>query len=255
MLDCPVAPNPGDALAQPTRAHLFELLGQLRRPAPTAELAGRLHLHPNGVRTHLARLERSGLITRSRRHTARGRPRDVWTIAPGARPGGEAPHAYQDLGRWLARAIASGHRGQRGVEATGREIGRELAPGAAADQDQALRAAFAALGYEPVAEQGRGGRLTYRLGNCPYREAVHESQPVICALHRGITRGLLEVLAPRARLAAFIPHDPDQAGCVVKLRGICERDKAPQRAQGAGCSAQEPAGHRAPAQARRSPVT
>jgi hypothetical protein len=30
------------------------------------------------------------------------------------------------------------------------------------------------------------------------------------------------VLAPGARLAAFVPHDPDEAGCVIDLRGLAE---------------------------------
>jgi predicted ArsR family transcriptional regulator len=49
-------PRTDDALAQPTRARLFTMLRDLRRPASTEELAERLALHPNGVRLHLARL-------------------------------------------------------------------------------------------------------------------------------------------------------------------------------------------------------
>lgn len=41
---------------------------------------------------------------------------------------------------------------------------------------------------------------------------------MICALHRGITRGLLDLLEPQARLTAFVPRDPDQAGCIIELR-------------------------------------
>ena len=40
-----------DALSQPTRARLVRELAGLGRPASTAELAERLELHPNGVRT------------------------------------------------------------------------------------------------------------------------------------------------------------------------------------------------------------
>jgi hypothetical protein len=35
---------------------------------------------------------------------------------------------------------------------------------------------------------------------------------------RGITKGLLDVLDPRARLTAFVPRDPDEAGCVIEIR-------------------------------------
>src|SRR5215217_939425 len=74
----------GDALAQPTRAQLFALLSQLRRPAATDELAQRLDLHPNGIRLHLERLEADGLVLRERERQARGRPRDTWSSSPGA---------------------------------------------------------------------------------------------------------------------------------------------------------------------------
>ena len=119
--------RPGDALAQPTRARLFALLGDLRRPAPTEELAERLGLHPNGVRTHLERLHEVGLVARSRERLARGRPRDTWTISADAQPGGDPPTGYAQLARWLLRSLVSEDASVSDVEATGREIGRELA--------------------------------------------------------------------------------------------------------------------------------
>jgi DNA-binding transcriptional ArsR family regulator len=106
VIDLPLATSAEDALAQPTRARLFELLGELGRPAGTVELAERLSLHPNGVRVHLERLERAGLLARARAHRPRGRPRDAWTIASDARPGGHAPHAYAELARWIGLTVA-----------------------------------------------------------------------------------------------------------------------------------------------------
>ncbi len=47
MIDLPAVADPDDALSQPTRARLFALLSELKRPAGTAELADRLVLHPN----------------------------------------------------------------------------------------------------------------------------------------------------------------------------------------------------------------
>ena len=58
------------------------------------------------------------------------------------------------------------------------------------------------------------------LGNCPYRDAVRENQPVICTLHRGITLGLLDVLEPDGKLIDFVPRDPDIAGCLIELGGV-----------------------------------
>jgi predicted ArsR family transcriptional regulator len=209
-----------DALAQPSRARLFTALSELRRPGGTEELAELLGLHPNGVRLHLERLREAGLVTRERTRQPRGRPRDMWAIAPDASPGGDPPSAYADLGRWLTRLISSRKVGLRAVEATGREIGRDVAAAPhAAPAEQTMHAALISLGFQPRREAGPDGQLTYRLCNCPYRDAVRESQPVVCTLHRGITRGLLDEIAPDTKLVGFVPRDPDTAGCLIELRG------------------------------------
>lgn len=220
MIDLPLAAPPGDPLAQPTRARLFALLGELARPASTAELAERLELHPNGVRIHLELLEQAGLVTRARERRPRGRPRDAWAVAPEGRPAGEAPRAYGDLGRWLVRALRSPRTGPDHMEETGREIGRELAPAGATEASESLPVALAALGFQPDTCCATDGSMTVTLHNCPYRDAVRESPEVVCALHRGITGGLLEVIEPGSRLTGFTPRDPDRAGCLIQIEGL-----------------------------------
>jgi predicted ArsR family transcriptional regulator len=224
-----VPPAPVDALAQPTRARLFTLLGELRRPAGTDELARRLELHPNGVRLHLERLQAEGLVLRERERQAVGRPRDSWSISPEAQPGGDPPTGYANLGRWLVRAIAAGATRVRDVEATGRQIGRELAPDSTgASPEERIYGVLVAMGFQPRRRFDEGGTLTYCLDNCPYRAAVRERQSVVCGLHRGLTRGLLDEIDPKTSLSAFVPKDPDAAGCEITLRGplvkeACER--------------------------------
>jgi predicted ArsR family transcriptional regulator len=211
---------PGDALAQPTRAQLFNALVELRRAAGTEELAASLGLHPNGVRVHLERLLEAGLVARERTRGARGRPRDMWSIAPDAQPGGDPPSAYANLGRWLARVISPGKSSLRTVEHTGRQIGRELVDEhAAGSGEQEMHTTLVSLGFQPTRELDPDGGLTYRLCNCPYRDAVRENQPVICTLHRGMTRGLLDAIAPKTKLSGFVPRDPYTAGCLIELRG------------------------------------
>jgi predicted ArsR family transcriptional regulator len=212
----------GDALGQPTRARLFAELVRLRRPAGTEELAERLDLHPNGVRRHLERLREAGLVSRERGGGERGRPRDRWLVDPAASPGGERPAAYADLAVWLARAIPAKPSRLRELERAGREIGRELAPAAIAEPLDSFRATLAALGFRPEAEVLSGGRLRCRLGNCPYRDSVRANADAICGLHRGITAGLLDRIEPAARLAAFEPHDPERAGCLIEATGAWE---------------------------------
>jgi predicted ArsR family transcriptional regulator len=221
MLDMPPPADAADPLAQPTRAALFRLLGELGRAATTGELAERVGLHPNGVRVHLERLERDGLLARTSEPRPRGRPRDLWTIAPGARPGGRAPRAYHDLASWLSRAIMPSPLGLEAIETTGLQIGRELAPPQPHADRNPLVTTLAALGFQPHAD-GAGDAedaVTIRLDNCPYSDVAAANQQAICTLHRGITRGLLEILHPDARLVDFEPHDPDVAGCTIRVAG------------------------------------
>ncbi len=221
-------------LAQASRARLFRLLGELRRPAGTEELAEALELHPNGVRAHLERLHDAGLVVRERERRPRGRPRDIWSISLDAHPGGDPPSAYADLSRWLVRSVPSGKSRVKEIESTGREIGRELAVvEAAGSPEERMHHALAALGFRPTREVDRQGTLCYTLANCPYREAVRENQPVVCALHRGLTRGLLDRISPPTKLKGFFPKDPYLAGCVIELRGPLA-DEAAGRAPDAG---------------------
>lgn len=211
-------------LAQPTRARLFARLAALGRPTGTDELAAKLGLHPSGVRIHLNRLRAAGLVHREREPQRVGRPRDSWSIAPDALPGSDPPEAYRLLAKWLARGIPPTRGRLRDVERTARQIGRQLgAPRAGGRAEEAMGRALTALGFAPQRDRGTPGRTVFRLGNCPYRQAVHVNQPVVCALHRGMTHGLLDAIEPRARLAEFVPHEPDQAGCLVAVDGLGAR--------------------------------
>lgn len=207
-----------DPLAQPTRARIFAFLADKRAPADTGELAGHLGLHPNGVRRHLERLLEAGLVRKDRIRTGRGRPRDSWAIAPGARPGGERPRAYAELATWLARAAGTGPGRLREVERVGREIGGELAPPAGDDPVARFSETLAALGFEPTLDRGEAG-FACCLGNCPYRDAARQRADVVCTLHRGITAGLLAELDPKATLTKFAPHDPELGGCSIEVSG------------------------------------
>jgi predicted ArsR family transcriptional regulator len=217
--------HPSLALAQPTRARLFALLGELEGPVATGELAQRLELHPNGVRKHMERLADAGLVVRDRSRKRRGRPRDEWSIAPDATPGGEGAQAYRQLGRWLARAIPARKKRLRDVEEAGRAIGRELAPTEAGAPEAALATVLTGLGFQPSVWDKKG-KLACTLGHCPYRDAVKENRDVVCTLHRGLTRGLLDAIAPEAELATFVPHDPDTAGCLIEVTGLPRRPAA-----------------------------
>ena len=82
-----------------------------------------------------------------------------------------------------------------------------------------MHGVLTSMGFQPQRAVGPDQRLTYQLANCPYRDAVAERQQMVCGLHRGLTRGLLDVIDPKTKLVGFVPKDPYAAGCLIELRG------------------------------------
>lgn len=204
-------------LSRPTAARLFSLLSTTRGPLTTSELARRANLHPNSVRRHLGSLAEAGLVRRSSVSAGAGRPRHEWWVSPAGRVGGEPPGAYRELAAWLTRSIGARHISSAEIEASGEEIGREIAPATGfGDSVATLEAAFAAMGFQPrIRREDR--RVAFRLTNCPYRDAAKENPGVVCALHRGIARGLVSEVEPSSRLCRFSAHDPDEARCEIEI--------------------------------------
>ena len=176
-------PAAGDVLAQPTRARLFDLLQELKRETSTEELAGGLGLHINGVRRHSS--ASGGRVGRaSRQSEGRGRPRDLWSVAADANPGGQRPRAYARP----CRLAGERHPGRARSSAPGRanRPRDRTRSGTKGNRgfSSSLRAGLSALGFQPQLELEQGGRACCRLGNCPYTEAVVENQPVVCTCIR-----------------------------------------------------------------------
>jgi predicted ArsR family transcriptional regulator len=215
--------RPGDALSQPTRARLFALLGESRLPLATEALAEQIGMHPNGVRLHLERLLEAGLVERRRERIARGRPRDTWAISPDAQPGGDPPTGYAALAGWLISYLARSGARVADLEAAGRRIGRDLTTGHGGGGEQRLFDTLASLGFQPERLPDGTDSATYRLRNCPYREAVHERQSLVCGLHRGLTGGIVETIDPDSSMVGFEAKDPDLAGCLIRVRGPIAR--------------------------------
>jgi predicted ArsR family transcriptional regulator len=208
-----------EELTRPTRARLLARVAELGRPASTEELSAELGLHVNGVRRHLERLHGAGLLERRRTRHGRGRPRDEWTLAPGVDVDETSPRRYADLARWLARVMPAGPARLRQIERSGREIGGELASLEPSHRARGFRDTLARLGFAPALELRPDGELRCRLDNCPYVDSVRENAELVCTLHRGITAGILDRLAPDATLTRWEPHDPEDAGCIAEATG------------------------------------
>lgn len=206
---------------EPPGARLIALMRAAETPLDTVAIARMLGLHPNGVRVQLKRLERVGLVEREHARGLVGRPKAIWRLTPRAIAQADLPHTGWVMARSLARAVPVTPKGLREVEDIGSDMGLELAkhlgPPPDGDTRQVFGDALEALGFEP-ARTDAGDHTCYRLTTCPYADIVRENPEVVCTLHRGIVRGILESVAPDAQLSAFEPRDPDVADCIVEVK-------------------------------------
>jgi hypothetical protein len=64
----------------------------------------------------------------------------------------------------------------------------------------------------------------------PNRDAPRENQPIVCTLHRGMTRGLLDAIAPETKLAGFVSREPESAGLFHRAARRARRSEGLRRA-------------------------
>jgi predicted ArsR family transcriptional regulator len=157
----------------------------LRRSGRTVEeLAGALGLTNNGVRAHLATLERDGVVRQRgsvRPGSGGGKPAYVYELTPEA----EAlfPRAYEPVLRHLLDALSEGPEGSETVL---RDVGRRLAEGRGAPEDgmrARLDEAVAVLNeLGGLAElEERDGGYVIRGHGCPLA-AVTPGHPEVCQM-------------------------------------------------------------------------
>ncbi len=205
--------------APPTRRAIVDLLAGSPRGMTAAEIAGAVGLHANAIRKQLRALVREGSVGAERELSGRrGRPAVRYRAADERR---EAA-ATRRLTRMLLDLVAELGPDEAAVE----DFGRRQAPALAAVPGgrAALMGLLTALGFSPrettPAASSRAGGLEVVLGHCPFRDVVEgEDGRLVCVLHRGISRGLVE-MDPAGRLTAFEIRPPATAGCRIGAEGL-----------------------------------
>jgi predicted ArsR family transcriptional regulator len=190
------------ALSDASRVAIIE---ELRRAGPldVAQLAERVGLHHNTIRSHLEVLLKAGLIGgETEKRDGPGRPRVVYRPAAGAPP--EEESGFRLLAHILASYLsgASPDPEAAAVEA-GRAWGGYLvdrpAPFARVSPDSALERTtrlFQRLGFEPELVDG-GPERRILLHRCPFRDLAVTHPEITCSVHLGLIRGALaEMGAP-----------------------------------------------------------
>lgn len=211
---------------RPTRRAIIEMLGASTTGMTTAELASALGLHPNGVRKQLRALISDGSVGAEREVSGRrGRPAVRYRAADERREAAAA----QRLASLLVELVGEMGPGESQVEEFGRRQATRLAT--THDGRAALLDLLTTMGFSPRETTGvraaREGRLEVVLGHCPFRGAVEaDGGELVCVLHRGLSRGLVE-MTPAGRLTAFEIHPPERAGCRIAAEGLQAPSPAP----------------------------
>lgn len=201
-----------------TRAAILEMLDGSPEGMTAAALASALGRHPNGVRRQLRALISEGSVGAEREVSGRrGRPAVRYHVAGERR---EAV-ATQQLASMLVELIK-----QIGPDESEVEFGRRQARRLAATRDgrDALLGLFTTMGFAPrettPAAAARAGDLEVVLGHCPLAGSVRaKGGKLVCVLHRGLSRGLVE-MSPAGRLTAFEIRPPERAGCRLAAQGL-----------------------------------
>jgi predicted ArsR family transcriptional regulator len=178
-------PNWLEDLSGETRSELLRLLRRSRHTITS--LAASLRLTDNAVRTHVAALERDGLVKHvgSQRDTG-GKPARVYALTA---EGEELfPKAYALVLGGLVDEIARAEGRERAVELL-RSVGRQVGAGVGATEEPEVRIAAAAaalrgLGGDVEVQRDNGGWVLQGYA-CPL-SAVAAKHPEVCQLARAL---------------------------------------------------------------------
>jgi predicted ArsR family transcriptional regulator len=196
-----------NAFGDPTRRGIYLFARDEDAGVTATQVAERFGLHPNVARHHLDKLAAGGYleVAVERPHGA-GAGRPSKRYRSGADVDLEVPVRSDDLVLSLlgkALALLPGDAAEAMAEEVGREYGRAMAagltgPDLAAGQRslrsamQAVADALTAHGFAAHTDQ-RNNQLRIINNHCPFGDVAIE-HPVICAVDRGMVKGMLGAL-------------------------------------------------------------
>jgi predicted ArsR family transcriptional regulator len=195
------------AFGDPTRRRIYLHVREHTDGVTASEVAAHFDLHANVARHHLDKLAAGGYLSVFVPRPSGGAGRPSKRYRASAQEAGLTPPRRGDdlLIMLLGRALASLPPAEAEVlaEQVGEDYGRGLAAEMSSGEGQrssrvalhAIADALTAHGFEAHAE-ARGGSFALIRESCPFF-ATAQQHPVICAVDRGMVRGMLAGLSGR----------------------------------------------------------
>ncbi|MFD0555710.1 helix-turn-helix transcriptional regulator [Stackebrandtia endophytica] len=206
--------TPSDAEAPTTRSRVLTILRDESRALAINEIADRLGVHPNTVRFHVENLISAGRVEQAPvMPSGPGRP--AWRVraVPGMDPQG--PRHYRALAEALSLALIDSPDPGGSAQRVGRTWSDRLldsAPSTSVDPVSRLTSVLDALGFAPQ----RLTDSTIGLRHCPFLELTTTAGEVVCSVHLGLMKGMLDTLGADVAVSDLQPFvRPDL--CVAHL--------------------------------------
>jgi predicted ArsR family transcriptional regulator len=190
------------AFGDPTRRDIFLFVREEPEGATAADVADRFALHPNVARHHLDKLAAGGYLVVAVERAGRGgagRPSKHYRASADHPALDLPPHKDELLLTLVSRLLPLIPAAEAATvaESVGEEYGRALAQQMSPGEGQrSLRAAMQAVADALTAHgfaastEARGPSMAVVANACPFGDAALE-HPVICALDRGMVKGML----------------------------------------------------------------
>jgi predicted ArsR family transcriptional regulator len=198
-----------DAVADPVRLRIVRHLAD-GGSATLTELADVAGVHLNTIRTHVAALERAGVLESAQKAaTGPGRPAVEYRLMEGW---GLSSTDFLELAGLLASALVRTAPDSDSLRATGADWGRYLVgrPGRR-DVATELPRALERLGFHAAVS----GEVV-RISGCPCAVVSPDHPEVVCALATGLVEGILAASGSGLRVSEHDKH-PERRRCTLRL--------------------------------------
>ena len=223
-----------NAFGDPTRRAIYLSVRSATDGATAAEVASEFGLHPNVARHHLDKLAAGGyleVVVERAEGAGAGRPSKHYRMPADAKVELDTtvPVRSDDLVLSLlgkALALLPREQAEAMAEQVGQEYGRAMAQGLTGDTlaagQRSLRSAMQAVadaltahGFAAHADQ-RNNQLRIINNHCPFGDVAIE-HPVICAVDRGMVKGMLGALYGSADVSTLASLPQGDTFCATSV--------------------------------------
>lgn len=204
-----------------SRRRVLTLLQDAGGPLAADDVAGRLGLHVNTARFHLDGLEAEELVVREVEERDRpGRPRVLFTAVADVPADGRSYALLAQIltGSFAEKVPEPAEAARDAGAAWGRYLARTPPPSRRVEASEAIDAVVEQLhdiGFGSRTE-GASDEVRIDIYHCPFLEVAKEHSEVVCSVHLGLMRGMLEQMRAPVEADSLEPF-VEPSRCIARM--------------------------------------